>query len=274
MAAVVARLTYTALTRSGPQQAVGETVVVPGEPAEKWLRYNFRGRQVTLLAGPAVATGLCVAVATAPGLPHRLRAAAVTAAIGAGAFGAYDDVSGSAGARGFTGHLRALRQGEVTTGAVKSAGIGVTGLAAAALLRHRATGVDIVLDGLLIAGSANVLNLFDLRPGRAAKVVLLAGPPALADAEAAAVAGPLLGSAVALLPEEFGERAMLGDAGANALGAVLGVTAAARLSRRARMGAVATIAVLTAASERVSLSRLIRATPPLRRLDELGRRPE
>ena len=66
---------------------------------------------------------------------------------------------------------------------------------------------------------------------------------------------------------------MLGDAGANALGAMLGVAAAAALPRAARVTVLAAIAGLTAASEVVSFSRVIERTAPLRWLDMLGRRP-
>jgi len=66
---------------------------------------------------------------------------------------------------------------------------------------------------------------------------------------------------------------MLGDAGANALGALLGLAAARSLPRSARIGLLAGIAALTVASERVSFTRVIEATPPLRWLDLLGRRP-
>jgi hypothetical protein len=86
------------------------------------------------------------------------------------------------------------------------------------------------------------------------------------------VAAPL-GAAIALLPEDLGERAMLGDAGANALGALLGVAAAASLSRPARLALLAAITGLTAASEVVSFTAVIERTPALRWLDMLGRRP-
>jgi hypothetical protein len=86
------------------------------------------------------------------------------------------------------------------------------------------------------------------------------------------VAAPL-GAAAGLLGEDLGERAMLGDAGANALGALLGVAAAASLSRAARVALLAGIAGLTAASEKVSFTAVIERTPALRRLDMLGRRP-
>jgi UDP-N-acetylmuramyl pentapeptide phosphotransferase/UDP-N-acetylglucosamine-1-phosphate transferase len=83
---------------------------------------------------------------------------------------------------------------------------------------------------------------------------------------------PPLAAALALLPEDLGERAMLGDAGANALGAMLGA-AAAGLPRSARLVMLAGIAGLTAASEKVSFTKVIERTPALRKLDMLGRRP-
>ena len=93
---------------------------------------------------------------------------------GAAAFGALDDLKGSGKRRGLRGHLGALRQGEVTTGAVKLAGIGVTSTVTALLMRRDGRGpVDSAINAGLIAGGANLLNLFDLRPGRAIKVMLL-----------------------------------------------------------------------------------------------------
>jgi hypothetical protein len=86
------------------------------------------------------------------------------------------------------------------------------------------------------------------------------------------VAGPL-GAAAAVLPEDLGERTMLGDSGANALGALLGLGLAARLGPRGRWAALGALVALTAASEKVSFTRVIESTPGLRELDGLGRRP-
>jgi hypothetical protein len=187
---------------------------------------------------------------------------------GAAAFGAYDDLAGSGDRRGFRGHLGALRHGEVTTGAVKLGGIGVTGLATAVL--SGGSPADVVINAGLVAGGANLLNLFDLRPGRAIKVAAASGA-LLGAAGQESVAAPL-GAALALLPGDLGERAMLGDAGANALGAMLGASAAG-LSRPARIALLAGIAGLTAASEKVSFTKVIARTPALNWLDMLGRRP-
>ncbi|MDA0566418.1 hypothetical protein LG943_19155, partial [Streptomonospora sp. S1-112] len=236
-----------------------------------WARTNHRGAEVTLLEGPALAFGLCAGAALAPRTPRRLRAAAVVAAAGGAAFGAYDDLAGEPGARGFTGHLGALTRGRLTTGAVKIAGIGATGVAAAAVAGRRRL-PDLLLDGALIAATANLCNLFDLRPGRAAKAALLAAAPALAG-PAPGLAGAVAGAAAALLPEDLAERAMLGDCGANALGAALGAATAASLARPARLAALGAVTGLTLAAEFVSFTEVIAATPALRRLDDLGRRP-
>jgi hypothetical protein len=187
---------------------------------------------------------------------------------GAAAFGAYDDLAGSGDRRGFRGHLGALRRGEVTTGAVKLGGIGVTGVVSAALAGG--SSVDVILNAGLVAGSANLLNLFDLRPGRAIKVAAASGV-LLGAAGQDSVAAPL-GAALALLPEDLGERAMLGDAGANALGAMLGASAAG-LSRTGRITLLAAIVGITAASEKVSFTKVIARTPALNWLDMVGRRP-
>jgi hypothetical protein len=256
-AAAAARAAYAVLARRPP----GGTA--------RWARVNHRGEAVTLLEGPAVALAGAGAASLAAGLPARPRAAIAVAGIGAAAFGCYDDLAGSGERKGFRGHLGGLARGEVTTGAVKIGGIGATGVAAALLAGGPLA--DRIINAGLVAGGANVANLFDLRPGRAVKAALAASAP-LAVARPAAVAAPL-GAALALLPEDLGERAMLGDAGANALGAMLGAGAAAGTARRTRLAVLAGLAALTAASEAVSFTRVIERTPPLRWLDMLGRRP-
>ncbi|WP_244894099.1 hypothetical protein, partial [Planobispora rosea] len=212
-----------------------------------------------------------------PGLPAGTRAAALLAVAGSGVLGAYDDLYGVTTSKGFRGHLGALSKGQVTSGAVKILGIGATGLAAAALTSPGPA--DTLVNGALVAGSANLANLFDLRPGRAIKVGLLGGAPLLAAAvlrdapvPAALVAGTL-GAAAALLPEDLGERSMLGDAGANALGALLGLAATATLGRPGRLAVLGTVVALTAASEKISFTRVIAGNRVLNRIDMLGRRP-
>ncbi|MGP4013745.1 hypothetical protein [Streptomyces sp. 4N124] len=203
-------------------------------PGERWHRTNYAGRTVELYAGPAAA------VAATLGTAHA-RPAAALAVAAAGACGAYDDVAGDH-RRGFRAHLSALRQGEVTSGAVKLFGIGAAGLVAGALLKEKP--VDKVLAGVVIAGAAHFVNLVDVRPGRAAGAVLLLGAPGLLR-EGADVAAVAMGAAGAVLPDDLGERAMLGDTGAHALGAALG---AAVVASNGRAGLVAHAAAVVAAA--------------------------
>ncbi len=239
-------------------------------------RTNFSGRTVSLAGGPALAAGATVgAVLGARGAGPAL--AALTAGAVSGAVGLYDDVAGNRpeqkAAKGFAGHLGALREGRVTSGMVKIAGVGGAALGASVLLaRGRDRGVaDVLLGAGVIAGSANLLNLLDLRPGRALKAAAVVGTP-LALGRGGGLAAGALGAGAALILNDLNEDIMLGDAGANALGALLGVALAARTGPAGRAVALAVLAGLTAASEKVSFTQVIRDTPWLRAIDELGRR--
>jgi UDP-N-acetylmuramyl pentapeptide phosphotransferase/UDP-N-acetylglucosamine-1-phosphate transferase len=229
---------------------------------------------LTLLEGPALAAGACTALAVAPGLGGRIRAAALLAVGGAVAFGVLDDLADTGDRKGIRGHLGALAAGELTTGGLKVAGIGASGLAAAVLaLGPRARPRDVLPSAALVAGCANLANLLDLRPGRALKAALLPSPALAVRGPAGALVAAAAGPALALIREDLGEQAMLGDGGANAAGALLGVALVVAASPRARLGALAGVVVLTLASEKVSFTAVIEATPGLRELDMAGRRP-
>jgi UDP-N-acetylmuramyl pentapeptide phosphotransferase/UDP-N-acetylglucosamine-1-phosphate transferase len=284
--------------------AVAGAVLRRAGSPEVLRRTNFRGREVTLAGGPALAVGASVGAAAGAPTPAAA-AAALTAGLGAGAVGLYDDVVGARpeqkAAKGFKGHLAALREGRVTSGLVKVAGVGAAGLAASALLaadRRRASRTGLVADVLLgagvIAGTANLLNLFDLRPGRAIKAGMLLGTPLLAQRPkikaspkslerregrpdhargSGGIAAGALGAAAGVVPDDLGERVMLGDCGANSYGALLGVAIASRTGPVGRAAVLAGLVALTAASEKVSFTQVIQSTPGLRELDALGRRP-
>jgi hypothetical protein len=155
----------------------------------------------------------------------------------------------SGGERGFRAHLGSRR----TTGVLKLIGIPLVGLFAT----RRLSGA------LLVGLAANFLNQLDTRPGRALKAYLLAAP----------FAGAPVGTAVMLAPYDLREMAMLGDSGANALGAMLGLSSVSKLTGRGRWAAIGALAGLTLLGETHSLGELIERTPVLRELDALGRQP-
>ncbi|MFH8345762.1 hypothetical protein [Streptomyces sp. NPDC018045] len=217
-----------------------------------WERTNHAGRTVDLYSGPATAVGTALAAATAPGLPARTRTAAALAVLAAGACGTYDDLAGAGDPRrGFRAHLSALRDGEVTSGAVKLFGIGAAGLAAGALLKDRP--LDKVLTGVVIAGAAHAVNLVDVRPGRAAVATLAASAPGLLRrGPAGALAAAPMGAAAAVLADDLGERTMLGDAGAHALGAGVGLAIAAGYGRAGLAAHAAALVAVATAGDRIS----------------------
>jgi UDP-GlcNAc:undecaprenyl-phosphate/decaprenyl-phosphate GlcNAc-1-phosphate transferase len=241
----------------------------------RWTRRNHAGVEVTLAEGPvailAMLAGLLVP-GSLPGGSATVRGAVALAATGSGAVGAYDDLRGTSQAKGFRGHLAALLSGTLTSGAVKVAGVGLSAAAASLLLgRTSGAGVairlaDRLMDTVLIAGTANFTNLCDLRPGRAAKVTL-----ALAAGLVGVGAAPVLGAAAGCLPSDLREKSMLGDCGANALGAAVGTVAAAWLPRPAKLAALLAVVGLNLASERISFTAVIDRTATLRWLDQLGR---
>ncbi|WP_241038599.1 hypothetical protein [Blastococcus litoris] len=254
----------------------GATALTDRPAGASWRRMNYAGRPVTLLGGPALAAAATTTAVL--GAPAGTRAAAALVGTVSGAVGAYDDLAGArpeqARDKGLAGHLAALRAGRVSAGAVKVAGIGAAAAVAAVLTRRPgASGlVDGVITTGLVAGTANLVNLLDLRPGRAGKAGALVAAAGLGGPAGTMVAGPL-GATAATLPDDLGEKVMLGDAGANALGALLGLRLAAIPGRGARAGLLAGVVALTLASEKVSFTKVIEATPGLRELDRLGRRP-
>lgn len=251
-------------------------------PPAKLVRTNVSGRPVpAVLGGPlaiAAQTALaCVALAGAAGwgaarIPERGVAAALVIGIMAIA-GAADDRRGDEPDRGFGGHLGAARSGRLTGGVLKIAAALVAGTAAGVVVFGPEL-EPVAATVLLVAGTANVANLFDRAPGRAAKVVLAAAVPLVAfgDPGWAVAAGGMLGALIACLPLDLGERAMLGDAGANPLGALVGLGLAVSLGTTGRWVAVAVVVAINLASERWSFSRAIDRSSVLQRLDRIGRK--
>jgi hypothetical protein len=260
----------------GALGSVVAAALLKGRPpggAERWTRQNYAGCPVTLFEGPAYAVG-----AVAGALTGGAGAPAAVAGLGAAAFGGLDDLVGDGSSKGLRGHLAAARRGEMTTGAIKILGLGATGLLSARMIdrsRESNTVMATLAGGSVIAGSANIANLLDLRPGRALKVVLLLAAPIAAGGRGShlttATAGAAAGAALGILPDDLAGRSMLGDTGANSAGALLGTALVARTGSRGRLLALAVLTALTLASEKVSFTKVIESTPGLRELDALGR---
>ncbi len=242
-----------------------------------------------------------------------LRFAGALALVGF-ALGVVDDAYGGSSSKGFRGHIGALLRGRLTTGGMKLLGISLASFVVALMISVSTPwdvgeagspeagllariGVALVA-GAAIALTSNFANLVDLRPGRVLKVytvLALAGVvsttlgfvPAIATAagggslrlavralDVLALAIFLLGPVFAVWRYDLGERAMLGDAGANPMGAVAGLFIVAGLPLWGVVLYFAVMLALNLASERISFSGVIDSNGPLRWLDSLGRARE
>jgi hypothetical protein len=242
---------------------------------------NYRGRPVPVVLGVSlgvalVAPGLAVLVVFAlgghGGLGHAGRLLLLLVG-GALVFlaGVYDDLHPGE-TRGLVGHLGQLIRGKVTPGGVKLlAGVAGAALAATAV---GASGWALLFGIPAAAGATNTMNLLDVSPGRALKAFVAAAAVltvASWRSDGALVETAGLGAGLALLPLDLGERAMLGDAGANVLGYLVGVGLLASLPPWGLGIALVVVLLVHVAAETVTLSRIIRAAAPLRWVDDLGR---
>jgi UDP-N-acetylmuramyl pentapeptide phosphotransferase/UDP-N-acetylglucosamine-1-phosphate transferase len=264
--------------------AVAWRALAPTFAAEIFQRRNYRDVVVPTATGVAIplvvltieagitvvdALGADLDAATIPG-----RRLALLAAIGFSVLGLLDDLAGVGQSGGFRGHLRALVAGRLTTGAVKLlGGAALAIVVVAAGTEGRSLG-RLVADAALVALAANLANLLDRAPGRVTKSTAAAfAVLAVATGFGDELVGPALvvGAGIGLLLPDLRERLMLGDAGANPLGAAVGVGVVLACSPGVRLALLAAVAVLNVASELVSYSKVIDRTPPLRWLDRLGR---
>jgi UDP-GlcNAc:undecaprenyl-phosphate/decaprenyl-phosphate GlcNAc-1-phosphate transferase len=237
-------------------------------------RQNFAGRNTPTSAGLSFLLIILVMLAaSSAGVLKPLESGAwyLAYSLVAGLVGFADDRWGGAGERGFAGHVGALSRGRMTTGLLKVLVLG--GGAVVFGVLEFGVGWRALFAAFLLAGCANLANLFDVRPGRALKflgvpvVVLLFLAPYGA---VLAVAG-VVGGAVALFHFDLRGRIMLGDAGAAIWGAVLGYLVVTSGPGVVWWVAGGAIVGFTAVAEFSSISRVIEEVGALRALDLWGR---
>jgi UDP-N-acetylmuramyl pentapeptide phosphotransferase/UDP-N-acetylglucosamine-1-phosphate transferase len=248
-------------------------------------RRNYRGLEIPTAAGFAVVLGIIAAA----GLLALLAAIAQSSArlrvhwsgtifttvvvAGFGLLGLWDDLVGEAGERGWRAHVRAARHGRASSGAIKI-GCGLAIAFVATAFFHDGFGW-VLARALVVALAANLFNLFDVRPGRASKMFLIAAVVLLffANTLSPLIVGAI-GATLAFLPYDLRERAMLGDTGANALGALVGWNVVWLASHAYLLIALGVFVLLNLLGDKPGLSRVIERVAPLRALDRAGRAPE
>jgi UDP-N-acetylmuramyl pentapeptide phosphotransferase/UDP-N-acetylglucosamine-1-phosphate transferase len=240
-----------------------------------FLKANYMGEEIPTGAGVVLfLSALAVVSVSFLCLPDVLKQEAVIfllAMAGYTCLGLMDDFWGSGSCRGLAGHMKKLMGGRMTTGSLKAMAGGAIALFVSSTYGPWAL---IPLNTLLLALSVNMINLLDLRPGRAGKcylalaVIFAALFPSRPEMAFTALTA---GSLLAYLPLDLKARAMMGDAGANALGAALGLTAIWLFDVRTKLLYLAALLLLHAVAEKYSLTRIIASNRMLDYLDKLGR---
>jgi UDP-N-acetylmuramyl pentapeptide phosphotransferase/UDP-N-acetylglucosamine-1-phosphate transferase len=232
----------------------------------------------------ALAAGLLALIPLA--LLHRLASSSLfepealpvaVYALGVLALGLVDDTLGRDGSgarpqRGWRGHGAAALRGELSTGVLKAAGSLGLALFAMSYL-GLSNGRWLLAAGVLVLAT-NVFNLLDLRPGRSIKAFVLLGAGLTigsSDLRPLWALGLFAAPALVAGLYDLRERAMLGDTGANLLGALAGLWLVLTLSGVGQLIALALLAAITVYGELRSISELVERIPLLRELDSWGR---
>ncbi len=263
---------------------LGWAALQPVFGAPAFLRRNYRGEPVPTASGIAIVLAVVAVVAvadafTAAGWAGDIaagagRTAMLVGGVGFGFLGLLDDLGGTESGGGFRRHGAALRDGHLTTAMVKLIGGALVAIAAVAPMASDSLGW-LLADAAVVALAANLANLLDRAPGRTIKVSLVAfAVLAAVDGATAALAGPgvAVGAGAALAGPDLQERAMLGDTGANVLGAAVGLAAVIVVGHGPLVLVLVALLALNGLSEWVSFSGVIDRTPPLRWFDRLGSR--
>ena len=239
----------------------------------KLERVNFRGAEIPAGFGfVLVLAALPVYAGMAAGHMDARTAVFAAAVLGFGIIGLLDDMYGTREAGGFRGHLSLLKQGHVSTGLMKAVLGGVLALSLGFVVSGYSP-AEGILNGLLIALSANTLNLLDLRLGRAVSCFWV-GLLTLAAAQVGRLQTwpeliPVIVPAVWLTMLDRSAKVMLGDAGSNVLGAVLGLALVYEIGIPAKIVLVIIMVGMHAYSEKYSITKLIEGNRILRQVDRL-----
>jgi UDP-GlcNAc:undecaprenyl-phosphate GlcNAc-1-phosphate transferase len=260
-AAIIARPLLRALTESGHVKA------------------NYRERRVAFPFGVLSVAGALLALLPLA-LIERLELGEVfhpetlivaIYVLGVAFLGLVDDTLGGE-PRGWRGHGRAVLDMRLSTGALKAAGS--LGLALYATgYAGLSTGRWLLASAVLVLAT-NAFNLLDLRPGRATKVFVLLGAGLTIGAASVRplwALGLFVGPALIAGIYDLRERAMLGDTGANLLGALAGLWLVLTLSEVGQIVALAVLVLITVYGELRSITKLVERMPLLRELDSWGR---
>ena len=185
--------------------------------------------------------------------------------------GILDDIIGNRDVSGLKGHFKSLLNGKLTTGGFKALFGGFIGLVISIAISKNI--YDIVINTLIIALSTNLMNLLDLRPGRAIKGYLVISIVLLFTLGEYTRNLLLLifPNVIAYFNQDLKAKAMMGDTGSNVLGISIGILFVMGYSLKVRLIWLAFLIFIHILTEKYSLTKIIENNKFLNFIDKLGR---
>jgi len=186
--------------------------------------------------------------------------------------GLIDDLIGNRDTTGFKGHIKALLSGKLTTGGFKAVIGGLIALLLGSLFSFHI--IEIIVNALIIALFTNLINLLDLRPGRALKGFLTISTLFIIvglSREVRIIFSSFIAYAIGYFPQDIKAKSMMGDVGSNTLGVILGIVTVISYTMTAKYVVLALLILVHILTEKYSITEIIKKNPILNFIDELGR---
>lgn len=190
-----------------------------------------------------------------------------------GIVGIVDDLIGEKEVKGFKGHISSLIKMKLTTGGLKLVVGGIASIIVSLTISKNV--IDFIINVLVVGLFTNLINLFDLRPGRAGKVfiflsIILILTTSLSRYNYIIIS--LLGILLVYMPYDLKAESMMGDIGSNVLGMTLGIFCAGTQFIWIKVLYLVLLIIIHIVSEYLSLTEIIEKNRILCYIDKLGRK--
>lgn len=185
--------------------------------------------------------------------------------------GIMDDIMGNRDVSGLKGHLKSLLKGNLTTGGFKALFGGFIGILISLVVSNNI--YELITNTLIIALSTNLMNLLDLRPGRAIKGYLTITTVMLVTLAGFTKILPLLlfPNVLAYFNLDLKAKAMMGDTGSNVLGVTIGILVVFGYCVNIKLLWLTFLILIHLLTEKYSLTKIIENNKVLNFIDKLGR---
>lgn len=183
-----------------------------------------------------------------------------------------DDLVGEKEIKGFKNHISLLFKRRLTSGGLKA----LIGFFSAVIISIKISEDfnNLIINILLISLFSNIINMFDLRPGRGLKVFVLLSIIMIFTAlvrDFDFIIYLALGIVLAYLPNDIRGLSMMGDVGSNFLGITLGFYSVVSQHYATRLTLLIFLIAMHVLGEFYSFTSVINKNKVLRYIDNFGR---